>query len=330
MPLLPAAPLEPELDEVPLLDPPPPPSPLDAPPPEPPQEIAMAAVASSGPQTRPFRCVLRPNPMAPKLAHALLACATLRARKTDMDPFPPALVRDVDLLCLDAGNTVVFLDHARLAQAFGEAGFETTSGALNSAEGATKIALDQGRLDSFTWGGSQVPSTRSWGRYVGTMARRAGLDADGVPPLLDAVWPRHCAKNFWHLVPEGLPAALDEARGSGVKVAIVSNSEGKLEGLLEEVGLRSSLDLVIDSGIVGVEKPDPRIFRLALEHFGVDPSRALHLGDVYGTDVLGARAAGVRVALVDPFAHLSGHHPDVPRVPGAAAVARSIARLRRG
>jgi HAD superfamily hydrolase (TIGR01509 family) len=239
-----------------------------------------------------------------------------------------SLVDDVDLLCLDAGNTVIFLDYARVARALEGAGFSTTAEALNVAEGATKVALDRGELEHFDWSESRLPSPRSWGRYVGTMVRRAGVEARRVPGVLDVLWAQHRRRNFWHLVPDGLPAALAAVRASGVRVAIVSNSEGRLAGLLAEVGLLDSIDLVLDSGVVGVEKPDPRIFHLALEHFAVPPARALHLGDVYGTDVVGARAAGIRVALVDPYRHLEGHHPDVPRVPSAAAAARSIAAAR--
>jgi FMN phosphatase YigB (HAD superfamily) len=248
----------------------------------------------------------------------------------DIDLALASLVRDVDLLCVDAGNTLVFLDHGLLARACEEEGFRTTSEALNAAEGATKIALDRGVLDTFTWSESNVPAAQSWGRYVGTMARQAGLDARRVPALLDALWPRHRTKNFWYLVPDGLAAALSGVQASGVAVAVVSNSEGRLAQLLGDVGLLASVHMVIDSGVVGVEKPDPCIFRFALDRFGVAPSRALHLGDVYGTDVVGARAAGMRVALVDPFGHLTGHHADVPRVPGVTVVARAITRLRGG
>jgi putative hydrolase of the HAD superfamily len=248
----------------------------------------------------------------------------------DIDSSLDRLVRDVDVLCLDAGNTLVFLDHTRLAHACADAGFSTTADALDAAECATKAALDAGTLDEFTWAESGRGPARSWGRYVGTMARRAGLAVHRVPALLEALWARHRAQNFWYLVPLGLAEALDDARASGVKVAVVSNSEGKLEALLKEVGLLASIDRVIDSAIVGVEKPDPRIFRFALDPFGIPPSRALHLGDIYGTDVVGARAAGVRVALVDPRGHLDGRHPDIPRVAGVAAVARAIARVRAG
>ena len=57
--------------------------------------------------------------------------------------------------------------------------------------------------------------------------------------------------------------------------------------------------MVIDSAVEGVEKPDPAIFRLALERTGVAPEDALYAGDIYSIDVVGARAAGLRPVLVD-------------------------------
>ena len=53
-------------------------------------------------------------------------------------------------------------------------------------------------------------------------------------------------------------------------------------------------------------------------------SRGLHLGDTFATDVLGAQAAGMRTALIDPYAHYEGMYPEVPRVPGVVEVAREI------
>jgi putative hydrolase of the HAD superfamily len=160
------------------------------------------------------------------------------------------------------------------------------------------------------------------------MLHRAGVPREHVGQILDALWADHIALNLWSVVPEGLAQALDRARAAGIAVAVVSNSEGYLDALLVHLGVRASFDLVIDSAVVGVEKPDPRIFAIATDHFGVSPSRALHLGDIYATDVLGARAAGLRVALIDPHQHLSGRHPDVPRVAGAAEVAAALAELR--
>jgi FMN phosphatase YigB (HAD superfamily) len=97
-----------------------------------------------------------------------------------------------------------------------------------------------------------------------------------------------------------------------------------LEGLFARLGILRHFDAVLDSGKLGVEKPDPRIFEAALARFGTAASRALHLGDTYATDVVGARAAGLRAALIDPYLHYDGLHADVPRVPGVVEVARAI------
>jgi putative hydrolase of the HAD superfamily len=239
------------------------------------------------------------------------------------------LVAGVDLLCLDAGNTVIFLDHARLAALVSEtAGRPFDPDVLVRTEGEAKRLAESGGLYDCDWTFRGLPGASAWGKMVGTIALRAGLEPNAVPALLDASWRAHERKNLWCKVPEGLGDALDTIRALGTKVAIISNSEGMLDRLFRELGLIDHFDLVVDSGKVGFEKPDPRIFRVAFERFGIGPERTLHLGDVFATDVLGARAAGCRHALIDPFGHYEGRHPDVPRVPGAVAVAQVI-RARR-
>jgi putative hydrolase of the HAD superfamily len=139
-----------------------------------------------------------------------------------------------------------------------------------------------------------------------------------------ALWAEHRRFNLWRKVPDGLVAAVTELRARGVPVVVVSNSEGQLQTLFDNLGLGGAFDLVIDSHIVGVEKPDPRIFAPVVERFGVAPAQVLHLGDTWATDVVGARAAGLQVGLVDPFGHYDGQYPDVPRVDGVAAACRTI------
>jgi len=240
------------------------------------------------------------------------------------------LVRDVDLLCLDAGNTVIFLDHARLAALVRAAGCDVLAEELVRTEGEAKALAETGSLLDVPWKYRERPGAVGWGRMVGTIALRAGLDTAKVPELLDAAWPIHEKTNLWSKVPKGLGAALDAMRAHGVKVAIISNSEGMLERLFTDLDVLRHFDLVVDSGRVGVEKPDPRIFQIALERFDVPASRALHLGDMFATDVLGARAAGIRTALIDPYKHYAGRHAEVPRVPGVVEVARAIEALRTG
>ena len=239
-----------------------------------------------------------------------------------------ALVAGVELLCLDAGNTVIFLDHDRLARWAVSHGASITRETLVRTEGEAKLLQEQGGLYDVDWEGRELPGALGWGRMVGTILQRAGVPAATVQSWLGPLWAEHVRLNLWSLVPEGLGAALDRARATGVKVAIVSNSEGMLDELFITLGIRAHIDLLLDSGKLGVEKPDPRIFQRALDAFGVQPGQALHLGDSIATDVRGAQAAGVRVALIDPFGHCEGREPQVPRVPGVVAVAEALAASR--
>ena len=121
-----------------------------------------------------------------------------------------------------------------------------------------------------------------------------------------------------------MPGALAGLRRLGLRLAVVSNSNGTLRAKLARLGLDASFDLMIDSCEVGVEKPDPGIFTLALERLGVSAGAALHVGDFYHIDVVGARAAGVDAWLIDAGGLYAD--ADCPRFPSLAAVATTLAR----
>jgi putative hydrolase of the HAD superfamily len=80
---------------------------------------------------------------------------------------------------------------------------------------------------------------------------------------------------------------------------VVSNAEGRVEQDLEAAGYRGLLETVVDSHVVGVEKPDPEIFGIALRRLDARPESTIFVGDVPAVDVDGARAAGVTPILVD-------------------------------
>lgn len=237
---------------------------------------------------------------------------------------PRDLVAGVDLLCLDAGNCVIFCDHARIAALATAAGVAIDAATLVRTEGDAKLAQERGELIDFDWAGQSAPGARGWGRMVGTMLVAAGFPRARIAAAIESIWIEHVRHNLYSVVPAGLGGALDAARARGVRVAIVSNSEGMLDRLFADLGILRHFDAVVDSGKVGVEKPDPAIFRIALDRFGVGPERALMLGDTFITDIVGARAAGMRAALIDPFGHMAGRHADVPRVSGVVEVARAL------
>lgn len=237
----------------------------------------------------------------------------------------PALVAGVSFLSLDAGGTVIFLDHARVARWLSARGIEVPVATLVDTEGQAKRRLEStGGMVDVPFAAQDAPGAAGWGRMVGTMLALAGVEEAALGELLDGLWVEHVRRNLWSVVPAGLFEALDAVRARGVQVVIVSNSEGMLDRLFAELGLLPHLDRVIDSGLVGFEKPDPRIFAVALA--GVAPDRALHLGDTFATDVLGARSAGLRCALIDEVGHYAGRHLDVPRVRSVAEVCEAMMR----
>ena len=240
-----------------------------------------------------------------------------------------SFVAGVRLLSLDAGNTVIFMDHARIARIVAEeggAGIAVSRETLIRCEGEGKRLLDDGYGERPRWDFEDLPGARGWGRYIGSMLAQAGIERPRIPELLARLWKSHMELNLWWVVPEGMGVALDAVRAIGVKVVVVSNSEGTHEELFTRLGIKKHFDLLVDSGKVGVEKPDPGIWQIALAAYPTPPDRVLHLGDTYATDIAGAKALGFRAGLIDPFGHYDGRHADVQRVPGVVEVAEAIVR----
>jgi putative hydrolase of the HAD superfamily len=99
--------------------------------------------------------------------------------------------------------------------------------------------------------------------------------------------------------------ALDELAGRGLTLGLVSNFEPWLDEVLALQGIADRFAAVAISGTLGVAKPDPRIFKAALDEAGADPAATVHVGDQPVNDVAGALAAGITPVLIDRF----GRHP---------------------
>lgn len=95
--------------------------------------------------------------------------------------------------------------------------------------------------------------------------------------------------------------ALRQVRARSVLTGLISNLPQDMKPLLTTLGLVTELDYVIGPGDAGAEKPDPKIFRYALEQAKVEPSEALHVGDQYHVDVLGARSVSITPILLDRY-----------------------------
>lgn len=84
-----------------------------------------------------------------------------------------------------------------------------------------------------------------------------------------------------------------------VQIGLISNWDTRLADIFHELGLTPYLDCVVSSASVGLHKPDPRIFEVALARIGCDPADAVHCGDHYFSDILGARSVGMTPVLMN-------------------------------
>lgn len=229
----------------------------------------------------------------------------------DEPPPPRGPLRRPDLLLLDAGNTLVFLDHGEIARTLSGLGLEVDADRLAAAE------ADAMRQYEAEVGAGRVGHEQGWAIFAGVMLERAGIPAELAPSLVQRVREHHGRRNLWRRVPDTLPEALERLLDAGVRLAVLSNAEGTVERLLEEVGLRRYLERVFDSHHMGLSKPDPRIFERAVGALGVAPERALYAGDIPRVDVDGARSAGLDAVLIDA----RGLHRGYDRAPVFPSVA---------
>jgi len=215
---------------------------------------------------------------------------------------------ELEAVVFDAGGTLVRLDFEWMSEMLGELGVRASADDIRRAE-----VHGRRRYDAAA---GQWPNTPAMGIHppIGSVgpsqAYFAGmLEAVGCRhPLLDEAleWlrARQVPPSFlWDRPMEGARQALDGLATLGVRAACISNSDGRAELHLVKHGLRDGLEFVVDSQLVGVEKPDPRIFGMALDRLGLarTPERAIYVGDIRSVDLAGSRAAGMHFVLIDPF-----------------------------
>lgn len=230
-------------------------------------------------------------------------------------------------ILLDAGGVLLLPEHGRIRTALTRVGLGDTPADLDRVHHLAMAAYDRVELAA---GGAGTDGA-GFEAYLATYAAAIAPRAD--PPDRDAVSEalREAFDDpqLWSRPMPGVVEALASLVATGVAVAIVSNTE---RGNAAELLLRAAIceaagaaedgpaddgpatgvtpvAAIVDSAVVGVRKPDPAIFGLALEAVGAEPSAALHAGDSVFADVGGAHAAGLAARHVDPFGvcALPGH-----------------------
>lgn len=132
-------------------------------------------------------------------------------------------------------------------------------------------------------------------RLDAAILERLGLPVD--EEVLDTLTRRFREDVESHLYEDALPT-LERLQEADVRLGVISNATHDLPRGLETLGLTPFFEALTFSYEVGVEKPHPRIFRTALDRMGVEPARAVHVGDSYEADIQGARQVGLLPLLI--------------------------------
>jgi putative hydrolase of the HAD superfamily len=205
-------------------------------------------------------------------------------------------VAALQTLFLDAGGVLVFPNWQRVSETLARHGVTASPASLLAAEPRAKFAIDQSirRAES-------TDSQRAWW-YMELVLEQAGVALNGATAAaLEELRRYHAEHNLWEYVPDDVAPALERLAGLGLTLVVVSNANGVLHRMFDRVGLTRHFHSICDSCVEGVEKPDPRFFRIALERSGAQAETTMHVGDLYHVDVAGARAAGLRHMLLDPY-----------------------------
>lgn len=194
-------------------------------------------------------------------------------------------------ILFDAGGTLIHVDGERFCAA---AGLPYLPAAFAAAESKAAAAV------------------RAW-----VLRHPASTDAERLPLFLDRflealgledpeqrrdasrrIEREHGRANLWSGAAAGAGRTLEALKDRGYRLGVVSNADGRVARLLAEAGLAAHLEIILDSALVGMEKPDPRIFLAAADQIGVVPQACAFVGDIYEIDIVGARAAGLRAILI--------------------------------
>jgi putative hydrolase of the HAD superfamily len=176
------------------------------------------------------------------------------------------------------------------------AGHDRTPEQVGEASRAVFSRFSEAARDEDLWTTSPEASLRFWKSVYGRMLDALSIgDADGLADTLYGTFTDH--RNY--ALFDDVASTLDALDAEGLSLGIVSNFEAWLDDLLRTLGIYERFRVVVISGVVGIEKPDPRIFTLALDRLGTPAADVAYVGDNPEFDVAPPAALGMTPILLD-------------------------------
>lgn len=204
-------------------------------------------------------------------------------------------------IMFDVGSTLIHLDGRVLVSCLEASGVHrcTTGDALD----CLALSVDA-RFGHMPPGDGDFKVASAWAHHLGRET----------PAVVDAFTRAISTANLYGPVDSGAVVVLAALRERGIQLAAVANGSGRLAIELSNAGLLDFFDYIVDSADVGVSKPDPAIYQLALGHLEVTASESWFVGDGYVTDVLGPLAVGFGRAILYDHRQVWSFLPFVDRI----------------
>ena len=206
----------------------------------------------------------------------------------------------------DVGNTLLFPNRARLLAPL-PADQHPTLDTWQALERRTKHEFDQGQMEG------RVDHSFWWTFHTHLLQQLNAMDE----AIRDTLVTNTQNSANWDQILPGTREVLERLKQQ-YSIAVISNSDGKIDAVLRRCGIVDCFASITDSGIVGHEKPHPAIFETALRQMNADPAESLYVGDVYSVDYLGATNVGMQAVLFDVAG--TYHEHDYSRVESLASL----------
>jgi len=212
----------------------------------------------------------------------------------------------------DFGDTIVRMDERLLLEKIRREGLDAELSALDQAIFTARRAYDEAI--------ARHAASHPWKPFMKALLEHAAAEPRAqIDRVVDALWLDQPHQNLWRRLLPGIAELARELRAEGVPIGILTNSEGRAATLVRELGLDDVFGVVIDSGVVGVAKPEPAIFHAFAAALALPPSEIVHVGDSLRADVQGALAVGMHAIW------FAGNRDSAPR---GVAVCENAGELR--
>jgi FMN phosphatase YigB (HAD superfamily) len=221
------------------------------------------------------------------------------------------------VITFDAGQTLIELDLDFLATRLGERGLSVEVAALTAA-----MPSAWAHYDALVAQGTGHP----WRDFMAHLLQGAAVPEP--TPHVEWLWEQQPTRNLFRRPIPPMLAVAQELAAAGARIAVLSNSEGRLVELLTEIAIAPMFPVIVDSGRLGIEKPDPRIFAHTLRELGsAGPPDVIpiHIGDSWSADIVGARRSGWRAIWYGRNAD-AVHDPEIASAHSADDVRATLRR----